>query len=151
MRALAVTILGVVALLTASIAQAAPPTITPAPGTNFVDTTTCGFPVAVTYVVNGQAAKAFTDGRTIVSGPLAAQFAANGKSVTLNISGPATITATGSSVTIVGHGLGAGPASTANRVTLAYMTGQVSIDPDTGVATLEHGHFLLDIWAALAS
>src|SRR5690348_820471 len=109
MRAVIVTLVGAIALLSASMAQAKAPTITPAPGTDFVDATTCGFPVSVTYVVNGQTAKEFTDGRTIVSGPLAAEFAANGKSVTLNISGPATITVTNSSVTILGHALGAGP------------------------------------------
>src|SRR4051812_7965986 len=122
MRTVAVTILGGIALLAASVAEAAPPTISPAPGSNFVDRTTCGFAVSVTYVVNGQTAKAFTDGRTIVTGPLAASFAANGTIVTLNISGPATITATGSSVTIVGHGLGAGPVSAPDGgVTLGYL------------------------------
>jgi hypothetical protein len=151
MRALAITVLGAVALLAASLAQAAPPTITPAPGSNFVDTTTCGFPVSVTFVVNGQTAKAFSDGRTIVTGPLVASFSANGKTVTLNISGPATITITDSSVTVVGHGLGAGPLSTpGGGVTLAYDTGLATIDPNTGVATLTHGTVFLDICAALA-
>jgi hypothetical protein len=140
------------ALLAASIAQAAPPTIAPAPGSNFVDTTSCAFPVSVTFVVNGQTAKTFTGGRTIVTGPLAVEFAANGKTVTLNISGPATITATASSVTVVGHGLGAGPVNTpGGGITLGYQAGLVSIDPNTGVGTLEHGTFLLDICAALAT
>ena len=150
MRALAVTFLGVVALAAASVAQAAPPTITPAPASDFVDTT-CGFPVSVTFVVNDQTAKTFTDGSTIVTGHLVASFSANGKSVTLNVSGPATITPTDSSVTIVGHGVGAGPQSTpGGGVTLAYAPGVVTIDPNSGVVTLVHGAFLLDICAALA-
>lgn len=151
MRALLVTFLGVIALLGSSIAQAAPPTITPAPASDFVDTT-CGFPVSVTFLANDQTAKTFSDGRTTVTGHLVAAFSANGKTITLNVSGPTTITPTDSSVTIVGHGVGAGPQSApGGGITFAYAPGVVTIDPTTGIATLEHGAFLLDICAALAS
>ena len=99
------------ALLSVPVAQATPPTIVPAPGVDFTDTTSCGFDVDVHLTANGQTAKIFSDGTIIVTGPLAATFSANGKSVALNVSGPATIT--GESV--IGHGVGAGPYSAARR------------------------------------
>jgi hypothetical protein len=151
MRALTLTVLGVLALLTISAtAYADPPTITPAPSTDFVDTTSCAFPVSIHYVVNGETVKSFTDGRTIVTGPVTAAFSANGKTVTLNISGPATITVSDTSVTFVGRGLGAGAVNTASGVTLGYIAGQSDVDLSTDVATIKAGRLLLDICGALA-
>jgi hypothetical protein len=87
----------------------------------------------------------------IVTGPLAAQFSANGKSVTVNISGPVMITPNSDgSVTISGRGVGAGPMTTPNGLTLGYAAGPVTINPQNGIATLEHGTLRLDICAALA-
>ncbi len=142
------------ALLTAGIAApfalADKPVKAPAPGSDFTDNT-CGFPVDIQYTVNGQHAIAFTDGRVIVSGPAAAMFSANGKSVTLNVSGPAFITPTDGSVMIVGHGTGAGPILLPDgTVTLAYAPGSVTIDPSGGPTVLNHGTIILDICAALA-
>jgi hypothetical protein len=134
------------ALLSVPVAQATPPTIVPAPGSDFTDTTSCGFDVDVHYTTNGETAKIFSDGKIIVTGPLAASFSANGKSVTLNIAGPATIT--GESV--IGHGVGAGPTLLPNgQTTLAYNAGVVDISGPAAV--IIHGHVLLDICAALAS
>ena len=124
-------------------AQADPPVITPAPGTDFTDTT-CGFPVQVHYTTNGETAKIFSDGTVIVTGPLGATFSANGKNVSLNIAGPAMIRGD----TVIGHGVGAGPVLLPNGMTtLAYMAGQVDISGPVGMPL--HGHMLLDICAAL--
>jgi hypothetical protein len=133
------------ALLSVPVAQATPPTIVPAPGVDFTDTTSCGFDVHVHLTANGQTAKIFSDGKIIVTGPLAATFSAdNGKSVSLNIAGPATIT--GESV--IGHGVGAGPTLLPDgQITLAYNAGTV----DVLAGVIIHGHMLLDICAALAS
>ena len=134
------------ALLSVPVAQATPPTIVPAPGVDFTDTTSCGFDVDVHYTTNGETAKIFSDGKIIVTGPLAATFSANGKSVALNIAGPATIT--GESV--IGHGVGAGPTLLPNgQTTLAYNAGVVDISGPAAV--IIHGHVLLDICAALGS
>lgn len=143
---LALVLAGAAALLSVPVALATPPTIVPAPGVDFTDTTSCGFDVDVHYTTNGETAKIFSDGKIIVTGPLAATFSANGKSVTLNIAGPATIT--GESV--IGHGVGAGPTLLPNgQTTLAYNAGVVDISGPA--AAIIHGHILLDICTALAS
>jgi hypothetical protein len=128
------------------VALATPPTIFPAPGNDFTDTTSCGFDVAVHYTTNGETAKIFSDGRISVTGPLAATFSANQKIVSLNISGPATI----DGESVIGHGVGAGPTLLPNgQTTLAYNAGTVDISGPAGV--IIHGHMLLDICAALAA
>jgi hypothetical protein len=133
------------ALVSVPVAQATPPTIFPVPGTDFTDTTSCGFDVDIHYTTNGETAKVFSNGTIIVTGPLAATFTANGKSVSLNIAGPAMIT--GESV--IGHGVGVGPTLLPNgQTTLAYNAGSVDISGPAGV--IVHGHMLLDICAALA-
>jgi hypothetical protein len=132
-------------------AFADPPTITPSPATDYVDTTSCAFPVSVHFTVNGETAKTFTSGTTITTGPLFAEYSANGKSITLNISGPGTVTVSNGSVLIILHGVGAGPLVTPNGVVLAYTAGPVSVvstSPLEGV--LEHGTVLLNICDALA-
>lgn len=144
-------LLVVVAAVVVPTAQAGKPIITPVQAGDFVFTT-CGFDIAVHVTVNDATVKTFSDGRVLVTGPVAAQFSANGKSVTLNVSGPTTITpAADGSVTIIGRGLGIGPVFTANGVTLAYSAGPVSIDPNGGPGTILHGHILLDVCAALAA
>lgn len=146
-----------VALMTVGAVIAAPnvyadqPTITPSPATDLVDTT-CGFPVSVHYVVNDQTAKAFTSGKTIITGPLVAEFTANRKTITLNISGPATVTASDRSAFVVGHGVGAGPLVTPSGLVLAYTAGVVSVSTSpTLEGVLQHGTMKLNICAALAS
>jgi hypothetical protein len=132
------------AALVVPAAQADPPLIVPAPGTDFTDTT-CGFPVQVHYTTNGETAKIFSDGTVIVTGPLKATFSANGKSVSLNIAGPAMFRGD----TAVGDGVGVGPVLLPNGTkTLAYSAGQVGDITTVGVPL--HGHMLLDICVALA-
>ena len=145
-RRLLLAAIAVVGACAVPVAQAAPPVIVPAPSFDFVDSTTCGFPVSVHYVANGETAKTFSDGKTIVSGPLSASFSGNGKTTgVLNISGPATIIGG----TVIGHGVGAGPATLPDgTTTIAYMAGTVDLSGPT--ATLVHGHVLLDICAALS-
>lgn len=141
-------------LMTVGAAIAAPdvyadqPTITPAPSTDFVDTS-CGFPVSVHFVVNNETAKTFTNGTTIITGPLFAELSGpTGKSITLNTSGPGTITASGG-ITI--HGVAFGELLTSTGPVLVQTAGTVSVvslSPPQGV--LEHGKVLLNICAALA-
>jgi archaellum component FlaF (FlaF/FlaG flagellin family) len=130
------------------VAQAAPPTITPAPAEDYVDTT-CGFPVSVHFTANGETMKTFSDGTVLITGPLKADFSASGRTVSLNLSGPTSIRPSGDSVTILGHGVGAGPVDTADGQTLAYVAGQVTVSPD-GAGVLQDGTMLLDLCQALA-
>src|SRR6516164_6531701 len=118
---LLVTSTAIAMLLTAaplaagSVAQADQPTIAPSPTPDYVDTTSCPFPVAIHFTGN-ETAKTFSDGKTIITGPLVADYSANGNSVSLNISGPGTVTVSGGSVFVLGHGVGAGPLVTPNGV-----------------------------------
>jgi hypothetical protein len=148
-------VLGV--LMAAGAAIAAPgayarrPTFAPFPNTNYVDTTSCPFPVSVQFVVNDETAITFTNGTTIVKGRLFAKYSANGKSITLNISGPAKITASDGSLLILGHGVSAGPLVTPNGLVLSYVAGQVAISfTPTLEGVLLHGTDRLDICTALA-
>ena len=150
MRKFIVLMLVFAAGLAVPVARADPPTRIPLTSADFVDTT-CGFPVAVHIVRDGETLKVFSNGKAIITGPLSVQLSANGKTVSLNVSGPATITNNpDGSVTIIGHGVGFGPTQTTNGVTLAYNAGVVSIDPVTDIATIEHGTMLLDLCTALA-
>jgi hypothetical protein len=148
-------VLGV--LMAAGAAIAAPsvsatqPTFAPSPNTNYTDTTSCPFPVSVQFIVNDETAITFTSGTTIVKGPLFAKYSANGKSITLNISGPGKITASNGSLLIIGHGVSAGPLVTPNGLVLSYVAGQVAISlTPTLEGVLLHGTDLLDICTALA-
>jgi hypothetical protein len=139
------------AAVAAPLAQAARPVIAPAPSEDLVDPSTCSFPVSVHFTVNGETAKTFTSGKTLVTGPLFVEFSANGKTVSANISGPVTVTPTSDgSVTIVGRGVGGGPLMTADGVTIGLGAGPVATDPETGIGALIHGAFRLDICEALA-
>jgi hypothetical protein len=143
---------GATAVMAAPLAWADPPIITPTPNADYVDTTSCAYPVAIHFAVNDEVAKTFTDGTTIITGPLFATYSANGKSVTLNISGPGTATVSGDSVLITGHGVAAGPMVTANSSFLAYVAGVVSITTSPTLnGVLQHGTVRLNICDALAA
>jgi hypothetical protein len=132
-----------------SAATAARPSFQPPPPTPplpFTDTT-CGFSVTVSFPIFGQTAKSFSDGTTIVTGPLAVEFSANGKSVTFHIAGPVFVAADG---TVIGRGVGAGPVSTPDGTILAFAAGPALI-PASGIAVLQHGTILLNVCEALAT
>ena len=150
MRKLFLLMLVVVVLAVAvPVARADQPIIAPAPATDYVDTTSCAFPVSVHFVVNDETAKIFTNGKVKITGPLVAEYSANGKTVSLNISGPGT-TIVGSTL-VIGRGVGAGPLLTPNGIILAYTAGPVSISTSpTLVGVLQHGTVLLNICSALA-
>ena len=140
-------------VMMAGVASVAPganadqPTFTPVPSTDFVDTS-CGFPVSVHFLFSKETAKTFTNGTTIITGPQFAELSANGKSITLNSSAQATITASGA-ITI--HGVSFGELLTPTGPVLVQVAGTVSVvslSPPQGV--LEHGTVLLNICAALA-
>jgi len=132
-----------------SAAIAAPPAFQPPPPTPpvpFTDTT-CGFGVTVTFPIFGQTAKSFSDGTTIVTGPLAVEFSAKGKSVTFHIAGPVFITADG---TVIGRGVGAGPVLTPDGTILAIAAGPALVTA-SGIAVLQHGTILLNVCEALGT
>ena len=137
-----------VTVLVVGAAQATPPVFAPAPFADFTDETTCGFPLEVHFTVNGQTAKIFSDGTIRITGPVKATYTANGKSVSLNIAGPAKISPTGA---VTAQGVGAGPTELPNgELTFGYLAGQVEIDITAGIAVLLHGHLVLDICDTLA-
>jgi hypothetical protein len=116
-----------------------------------VDTTSCAFPVAVHITSQGETLTVFSN-RSLITGPIFAEFSANGKSVSINTSGPGFFTSNpDGSVTIVARGVSSGPLQTGNGVTIGYWAGVATIDPATGIATLEDGTLLLDICAALSA
>jgi hypothetical protein len=140
-----------VVIVGAPLARADQPAIAPAPASDYVDTTSCAFRVAVHFAVNDEVAKTFTSGTTVITGPLFATYSANGKSVTLNISGPGTASVSGGSVLIIGHGVAAGPLVTPDGLVLSYVAGVVSISTSpTLQGVLERGTVLLNICNALA-
>jgi hypothetical protein len=149
MRKFVLLMLVVAAGVAVPSARADPPGRFPIVAFDGVDTT-CGFPVAIHIVSQGETLTVFND-RSIITGLLSIQVSANGKTDSLAVSGPGFfIFNPDGSVTIVGRGVGFGPTQTANGVTLAYNAGVVSVDPATGIATIEHGTILLDVCAALA-
>jgi hypothetical protein len=125
-------------------AQAGSPTFTPSPPASFTDTTSCGFPVYIQGSA-GQTEKDFSNGTTIVTGPLTATFSANGKTITVTIPGPL--------VAISGHGfygqgLYGGPLQLPNGETLAIAAG--TVDVSGFPAVLVHGTVVLNLCTALA-
>src|SRR5262245_54867688 len=113
--------------------------------------TTCGFPVSIHFVLNGATLTVFSNGDAVGTGPISAEYSANGKTVSRNISGPIFITTNpDGSVSIRGAGMSGGRLQTADGVILAFFAGPLIVDPSTGLPTLEHGRVLLDICAALA-
>jgi hypothetical protein len=133
-------------VLVVGAAQATPPTIVPAPNFDHIDMS-CEFPVEIHFTMNGETAKIFSDGSIIVTGPLKATYSANGKSLSLNIAGPATISPSGA---VTAYGVGAGATVLPDgQLTLGYLAGLVDIDLTNRTAMLLHGHLVLDICAAL--
>lgn len=143
--------LALTAAIAAPVARADQPEFFPLHSFDFVfSSTTCGFPVAAHFVLNGEVLRVFSNGDALITGPLSAQYSANGKTVSVNISGPLRFTVTPVSVTFVAQGIGGGLVQTANGVTLAVIAGLATIDPTTGLPTLEHGHVLVNLCDALA-
>jgi hypothetical protein len=135
----------IAALLVVPAALATPPQHVPITAADFTDTT-CGFPVDIHVTMADETATIFSDGKIIVTGPVKVTASANGKTVSMNVSGPTMISPDG---TVIGHGVGVGPLELpGGGVTLAYSTGLVDIT--TQPATPLHGHVLLDLCAALA-
>ena len=146
MRRLGLGLALIVAMVAVAAAQAAPPTRVPITVTDFTDNT-CSFTVDVHVTTSGEKGTFFSDGTILVTGPLKATFSANGKSVSLNVSGPTKISPSG---TIIGHGVGIGPLELpGGAVTFAYTAGVADIT--TQPATLLYCHVLLDLCVALAA
>lgn len=133
------------AMLVVPAASATPPQRIPITAADFTDTT-CAFPVDIHVTRSDETATFFSNGSIIVTGPVMVTASANGKTVSMNVSGPTTISPDG---TVIGHGLGIGPLRLPDgSVTLAYSTGLVDITSQP--ATPLHAHVLLDVCAALA-
>jgi hypothetical protein len=106
--------------------------------------------VSVHFTVNGEIAKTFSSGTQIITGPITADFTANGQIISLNISGPVFLYPHDDSVTIIARGVGAGPIMTSSGVTLAEAAGPVLLSA-SGAPVLEHATILLDLCQALSS
>jgi hypothetical protein len=132
------------AALVVPTAHASPPTFIPQPNDSFIDPT-CGFDTTVD-LASGETLRLFSNGNLLVTGPLTATFSANGKSVTVNASGPLIVT---SGHTLFGQGITVGPIQLPDgRLTIATVAG--TEDDSTFPAVLVHGTVLLDICAALS-
>ena len=144
-----VVLLAVIAAVTgASTAQASAPTTTPVPGIDFVDTA-CGCPITI-QVLSTETARTFSNGVTLVTGRLVWIASANGKTVTLHVSGPAKIViASDGSATLFGFGVGVGDFMTANGPAVLEVAGPVVIPLDGSLPPVQ-GRVLLNLCDALA-
>lgn len=132
------------AALAVPTAHASPPTFIPQPSTSFTDPT-CGFDTTVA-VSAGETLRLFSNGNLLVTGPLTVTFSANGKSVTVNASGPLIAT---SGHSFFGQGITVGPIQLPDgQLTIASVAG--TEDDSNFPAVLVHGKVLLDVCAALA-
>jgi hypothetical protein len=130
-------------------AFAAPPSRDPAPLPDLIEDTSCGYLVNVTFPVNSEFAVSFFNAsgdltRLIIAGHLVVRFTnpATGVSVTANISGPSVIDFVRGTNKVLGPT--GGPITGLSGLSL--FSGQV--DSNTGA---RHGHFVLDVCAALAA
>jgi hypothetical protein len=95
----AAVVLGVLALATAPTALADKPVREFLPGTPvMLDAAVCGFPVEISFASN-EFITTFSSGKQIVTGRLTAQVTGNGKTITVNASGPGFITTEGALLT----------------------------------------------------
>ena len=132
------------AALAVPTAHASPPNFIPQPSTSFTDPT-CGFDTTVDLSA-GETLRLFSNGNLLVTGPLTATFSANGKSVTVNASGPLIAT---SGHSFFGQGITVGPIQLPDgQLTIASVAG--TEDDSNFPAVLVHGTVLLDICAALS-
>jgi hypothetical protein len=93
----------------------------------------------------GETLRLFSNGNLLVTGPLTVTFSANGKSVTVNASGPLIAT---SGHSFFGQGITVGPIQLPDgQLTIASVAG--TEDDSNFPAVLVHGTVLLDICAAL--
>jgi hypothetical protein len=143
---LCLLMLALTAAFAAPAARADPPQVFPLTAFDFVDTT-CGFDVSAHFVLNGEVLRVFSNGNSLITGPLSAELSANGKTVSVNISGPGIFTG---SRDFFGAGTGLWRVQTPTGLTLAVVAGVISIDFQTGVATVVHGTVVTDLCAALA-
>lgn len=109
MRLLPATI-GALALLLVPTALADPPSrdpLPPPPGTSFTISGICSFDVQVTFDVNKEYLHTFTNGAQVITGALFATVTnlSNGKSTSLNISGPGFSSVTSNQLTFSGTSL----------------------------------------------
>jgi hypothetical protein len=150
MRKFMLLMLVAVAGIAAPAAQADPPTTTPLTSIDNIDTT-CGYPIAVHFVLNGETLKTFSSGDMFITGPLSVVLSANGKTVSMNISGPVQIRINpDGTFTFRGEGTNGGDLQTQNGLIVAFWAGPYTLSPTTGFPVLEHGTVLQDTCAALA-
>jgi hypothetical protein len=143
---LCLLMLALTAAFAAPAARADPPQVFPLSAFDFIDTT-CGFDISVHFVLNGEVLRVFSNGNLLITGPLSFEASANGKTVSANISGPGILTG---SRDFFGAGTGLWRVQTPTGLTLAIVAGKISVDFQTGVATVEHGTVVRDLCATLA-
>jgi hypothetical protein len=137
-RLFIVTLAVVAALVGATAAPAAKPTISPVGNVDFVDGS-CGFPVAVHIVADKEKVIAFDNGSVVITGTFKVTLTHGATSLFFNVSGPAFFTVgSDGSVTFKGAGAGFGPANG----TLLLGHGLLFIPIDPPGDTVPHGHFV---------
>lgn len=140
----------VAGLVLVPVATASAPVFTPPePIPDFTDTA-CGFDINVHTSANGEVTKEFSDGHLLITGKLRTEVSANEKTISLNISGPATISfAPDGSAFLFGRGLGVGDFVTDAGVRFLQVAGPVHQTLDGSVPPVQ-GHVLLDLCTALS-
>jgi hypothetical protein len=138
--------IAVAVALAAPSSFAAPPTITPVENLDFTFHSICPFDVAVHYDVNREQQITFSNGNFLITGALKVTLTATtGKSLSVNVSGPARfVFDADGNLTVYAEGAGFGPGVLPDTLALGH--GLVIFGPN-GVET--RGHFV-DLCALLA-
>src|SRR5919197_3580806 len=132
-KALLAQVLGLaLALITAPVASASPPTITPLAFTSATGRFCPSFDVTISAVTNMEKAITFSGGATIITGAFAVELTnlSNNKSIEIKASGPVFISSTGTAATLRGQSLLIGEAGffgAGAPPTLQFVSGVVAL------------------------
>jgi hypothetical protein len=142
-RGLVIALAAVVATLSAPTALADKPVKTPAPFGEFTGQFCEDFAVRIVATTDQETQKVFSDGSVMITGSLKVDVTnlENRKAIALNISGPGTFTADGTTLIGTGRWLLFGEAGFFGRPgpTLELSVGRFTIDLATGIITSRNG------------
>jgi hypothetical protein len=148
-KTFAIAAAAALAAIAAPAAFASQPTFVSVSNTDFVDATSCAFPVGIHTDVSNETAKIFSNGNVIITGALKVTLTNlndTTKSVSINASGPGFfLVGDNGALLFKGTGAGFGPLEN----TIAFVHGLVLIPLVPSGTTLIFGH-TVDLCAALS-